>query len=256
MPQKVKLADKLYDHFSQMIASGEWAAGSRIPAETDLAHLNGVSRPVVREALIRLRADGLLGPRGRTGNFVLVDGDERDAGYRPIENVADLIQVFEFRFSMECDIAALAAIRRDDSDMNEIRKAGLTLMGEASEETFGDADFRFHIALAKASRNAMFVSTMSMLRRQIEFGMRLVGEFKQGKPTNRVETVLEEHEAVIEAVSRKDADAAHAAMGEHIAMSRRRLLGFELPVEWQRSSHFVSNYNHYNENKDLGRHEA
>ena len=254
MAPRVRLADRLYETFSRMIASGEWAAGARIPAETDLAQLNGVSRPVVREALIRLRADGLVGPRGGAGNYVMADTPAFDAGYRPIENVADLIQVFEFRFSMECDIAALAAIRHDVPDMAEIRDAGLTLIGEVSDETFGDADFHFHMALAKASRNAMFIATMNMLRRQIEFGMRLVGEFRQGRQASRVDTVLGEHEAIISAVSRRDAEAAHAAMGEHISMSRKRLLGFDLPLEWQRSSHFIARPNR--EDREARSHET
>lgn len=233
MPPKVKLADKLYGTLRQMVESGTWPEGARLPPETDLAQVHGVSRPVVREALIRLRADGVIGPRGGAGNYVL-DGEAGDeSGYRPIENVADLIQVFEFRFSLECDIASFAALRRDQSDLDEIQASAEALSLEGSEENFGDADFRFHIALARASRNEMFVTTLNMLRRQIVFGMRLVGEFRQVRTSTREETILQEHEAIVSAIVARNASDAATAMSQHITNSRKRLLGFDLPTEWQ-----------------------
>lgn len=237
MAVRIRLADKLYETFRQMIDAGEWASGTRVPPETDLAQAQGVSRPVIREALIRLKADGLIGSRGGAGNYVLSAETVEDLGYRPIENVADLIQVFEFRYSVESDIAALAALRWED--MSEIRAMATAIGNSPSEDMFGDADFRFHMALAKASRNAMFQSTLNMLRRQIVFGMRLVGEFGQSRSATRLDTVLDEHEAIVTAVASRDPTAAQTAMAAHIGMSRKRLLGFDLPAEWQRTRDFV-----------------
>jgi DNA-binding FadR family transcriptional regulator len=228
----MKLADKLYGTLRQRVDSGEWPEGTRIPPETELAQIHGVSRPVVREALIRLRADGVIGARQGAGNFVIAGAVADAAGYRPIENVADLIEAFEFRYSVERDVAALAALRHTQAELDAIRHAAGAVSAQAGDDGFGDADFSFHFALARASRNAMYSATLNMLRNQIVFGMRLVGEFSQQRAASRVETVIEEHQAVVSAIAARDAVGAQAAMGRHLINSRRRILGFEIATDW------------------------
>jgi GntR family transcriptional regulator, transcriptional repressor for pyruvate dehydrogenase complex len=220
----------------QKIEGGEWPEGTRIPPETELAQIHGVSRPVVREALIRLRSDGVIGARQGAGNFVIAGGLADAGGYRPIENVADLIEAFEFRFSVECDVAALAALRHSDEELEAIHVAAAAVNAQASDDSFGDADFSFHFALARASRNSMYSATLNMLRNQIIFGMRLVGEFSQQRTASRAETVFEEHQAIMAAVTARDPVGAHAAMGRHLMNSRRRILGFDIATDWQRAS--------------------
>jgi GntR family transcriptional regulator, transcriptional repressor for pyruvate dehydrogenase complex len=234
--QRVKLADRLYGTLRQLVDTGEWPVGTRMPPEIELAQAHGVSRPVVREALIRLRADGIIGSRQGAGNFVITGGVTDAAGYRPIENVADLIEAFEFRFSVECDIAALAAIRHTRQELELIQEAAEAVNLPVGNDGFGDADFEFHFALAQASRNAMYWTTLNMLRNQIVFGMRLVGEFSPPRTAPRVETVLDEHRAIVDAISVRDASGANAAMGRHLTNSRRRILGFEIATDWQRAA--------------------
>lgn len=236
MKAKIKLADRLYGTLRQKIESGEWPEGTRIPPETELAQIHGVSRPVIREALIRLRSDGVIGSRQGAGNFVIAGGLTDAGGYRPIENVADLIEAFEFRFSVECDVAALAALRHSDEDLDAVHAAAAAINAQASDDSFGDADFSFHFALARASRNSMYSTTLNMLRNQIVFGMRLVGEFSQQRTVSRAETVFEEHQAIVAAVAARDPIGAHAAMGQHLMNSRRRILGFEIATDWQRAA--------------------
>ncbi|RWB66488.1 MULTISPECIES: FadR/GntR family transcriptional regulator [unclassified Mesorhizobium] len=230
---KLKLADQVYGALRQFVEGGEWPEGTRIPPETELAKNYGVSRPVVREALIRLRMEGLIGSRKGSGNFVIGKNGLESGGYRPIENIADLIQAFEFRFSVECDVAAFAALRRTDEELEQIRVASVVVRNQSNEETFGDADFGFHLALSRASRNAMYETTLSMLRTQIVFGMRLVGEFSQQQAATRSEAIFEEHETIVDAVEARHADKAQLAMGRHLMNSRRRILGFEIASDWQ-----------------------
>ena len=84
MPQKAKetlqlvpvaqgmtLGDQLYDEFFRLIVEGEFPENTRLPAESELASRFGVSRPIVRQALSRLKADGLIVSRRGSGNFVL-----------------------------------------------------------------------------------------------------------------------------------------------------------------------------------------
>src|SRR3546814_7187021 len=98
-----------------------------------------------------------------------------------------------------------------------------------SDDAFGDADFKFHIAIAEATGNAMYVATMSMLHQQIVFGMRLASELGEPVRSSRAGPVHAEHGEIVHNISDRDPDGAHAAMARHLKLSRHRLLGFEVP---------------------------
>jgi GntR family transcriptional repressor for pyruvate dehydrogenase complex len=233
--QKMKLSDKLYETLRQLVDSGEWSEGTRIPTEMELAQQHGISRPVVREALIRLRNDGVIGSKRGSGSVILNGGDVSARGFRPIENVADLMHAFEFRLSIECDAAAVAAVRRRDTDLVALEDALRAFRGDVNDEAFGDLDLMFHTAVAVASQNPMYSATLAMLHRQIIFGMRLTGEFASSGSQTRIEIVASEHSAVVEAIGGQDPLAAHQAMFDHLTRSRRRLLGFDAVLDWQRT---------------------
>jgi GntR family transcriptional repressor for pyruvate dehydrogenase complex len=227
-----KLSDQIYDEIRQSIDSEEWAAGMRIATELELSQKYGVSRPVVREALARLKSEKLIDSKRGSGSFVIkARGDGVRNGFRPVGTVADLIHGFELRLSVEANTARFAARRRTEAQLAGIRAAAETITDGAVDEKFGDADFRFHLAVAEATGNPMFVSTMTMLREQILFGMRLSGAMAPPSADARVGIVQDEHRRIVDAIAARDADAAEAAMSEHLKHSRKRLLGFELPPE-------------------------
>ncbi|TPK62414.1 FadR family transcriptional regulator [Mesorhizobium sp. B2-4-15] len=233
--QKTKLSERLYETMRQLVESGEWSEGTRIPTEMELAEQHGVSRPVVREALIRLRNDGIIKSKRGSGSYVLNGSEAPTKGFRPIENVADLIQAFEFRLTIECDAAAVAALRRGDEAMEAIVTAHNAFEEGISDEAFGDLDLNFHISVAQASQNSMYASTMSMLHRQIVFGMRLTGQFATAASQTRLEVVRQEHSLIVEAIAVQDPLLAYAAMFDHLTLSRRRLLGFDAVLDWKRA---------------------
>jgi len=227
--RKLRLSDRIYNQMRQMLADGKWVEGMRIPTEHDLAQDFDVSRPIVREALARLKEDGVIAPRRGSGSFVIKAGAAPVTGFRPIETISDLIRTFEFRLSVECDAAAYAAARREPHQLAQIEEA-LELIGEGmDDENFGDADFRFHLAIAEASGNAMFATAMSMLQQQIVVGMRLASELAPGG-ASRAATVRSEHGAIVQCVARQDPDGASAAIRDHLLSSRYRLLGSEMPA--------------------------
>lgn len=233
---RARLSDKVYDSLSSQIASGEWPEGTRIPTETELASAYGVSRPVVREALVRLRSEGVVGSRRGSGSVVLAGSTAQPTlrSYKAIENVADLIHAFEFRLSVECDAAAIAALRATSEKIAGIIAAHEAFDSETTDETFGDLDLDFHLAVARATGNEMYDTTLTMLHSQIIFGMRLTGEFRTSDGGSRVEVVRREHQAIVDAIGRHDARGAYDAMRDHLRSSRHRILGFEISGDWHR----------------------
>jgi GntR family transcriptional repressor for pyruvate dehydrogenase complex len=227
MATRSKLSDQIYEQIRRSIENDELSTGMKIATELELSERYGVSRPVVREALARLKSEKLIDSKRGSGSFVIKPPGDVVRGFRPIGTVADLIHGFEFRLSVEADTARFAATRRTDAQLKAIEAAADMLHGQSVDETFGDADFRFHLAIAEATGNPMYVSTMTMLCEQILFGMRLTGVMAPPTASVRVEIVQDEHRHIVEAVARKDAEAASTAMSTHLKLARKRLLGFE-----------------------------
>ena len=226
-----KLSDQIYNEIRQNIDNNDWASGMRIATELELSEKYGVSRPVVREALARLKSEKLIDSKRGSGSFVIKPRGDFFRGFRQVGTVSDLIHGFELRLSVEADSASFAANRRTDAQLTDIRDAAEMLSAGTIDEKFGDADFQFHLAVAEATNNPMYVSTMTMLREQILFGMRLTGVMAPPSADVRISIVQDEHRRIVDASASKDAEAARAAMSEHLKLARKRLLGFELPSE-------------------------
>jgi len=226
-----KLSDQIYNEIRQNIDNNDWSSGMKIATELELSEKYGVSRPVVREALARLKSEKLIDSKRGSGSFVIKPRGDVVRGFRPVGTVADLIHGFELRLSVEAESACFAASRRTEAQLADIREAAEMLRDGTINEKFGDADFQFHLAVAQATNNPMYVSTMTMLREQILFGMRLTGVMAPPSADVRVSIVQDEHRQIVDAIASKDPQAAKAAMSGHLKLARKRLLGFELPSE-------------------------
>jgi DNA-binding FadR family transcriptional regulator len=124
---EAKRSAGIYQHIFEIIIAGEFPVNARLPSETELAQRFGASRPVVREALARLRDDGIIVSRQGSGSYVKRRPDMAVLRFVPVSSVADIQRCFEFRHGLEGIAAALAAERWEDSDMAEIRAAFVDL---------------------------------------------------------------------------------------------------------------------------------
>jgi len=219
-----KLSDRVYARIFEQIVNGHYREGMRLPSEASLAEACSVSRPIVREALARLRDDGLIRSHKGAGSFVERQPDKAMLSFAPVESVADIQRCFEFRAALEAESAALAAARADPGAFEEIERA-VELLKEriAAREVGVDADFAFHVAVAKASGNRFFVDTLLALREQITLGQNLARNLGLRHPTTRLLEVQREHEGICESIRDGDAEAARRRMQAHISRSRRRV---------------------------------
>lgn len=221
-----RLADQLYDQLLQQITQGKYPEDSRLPSEFDLCASFGVSRPVVREALFRLQADGIIVSQRGAGSYVRRRPSPELVRLAPIGGLAELVRCMELRRAIEGDAAYLAATRRNGEDLQAMSEA-LSDMKSAFEarQIGNEADFRFHQAIANACRNELFVTALQSLSGQIFDYMRVMRSLALASSTaERGRQVQSEHERIYRAILEEKPDEARDAMREHINNSRMRTL--------------------------------
>ena len=219
-----KRSAAIYDAIVALIVSGEFAEQSRLPSEVDLSRRFGASRPVVREALARLRDDGLIVSRQGSGSYVTRRPDDAVLRFVPVGSIADIQRCFEFRVGLEGAAAALAAERREASDLAAMRSAYEALEVSIRTGQLGvDADSLFHEAIARATHNHYHVSVQVSLRAHIALGMNLTRNLSMLRTNARLRLVQDEHSTILAAIEARDAAAARHAMETHIENARRRM---------------------------------
>ncbi|MDS9469781.1 FadR/GntR family transcriptional regulator [Paracoccus sp. MBLB3053] len=224
------LADLVFERILRSIKSGAFAPDERLPTEHDLAAEFEVSRPIIREALQRLREQGLIYSRRGAGSFVRSTGLKQPLGFGQLENVADLLNCYEFRITMEPVAAACAAERHEPQSLDRIG-AALELMRDATNRQSHreDADFQFHLAIAQASENSYFSTAMEALKDHIAVGMRFHGASVKREATG-LARVFDEHDRIFRAIRGGEAALAQQLMREHLIGSRERLFERKKPV--------------------------
>ncbi|XEN33775.1 GntR family transcriptional regulator, transcriptional repressor for pyruvate dehydrogenase complex (plasmid) [Ensifer sp. WSM1721] len=222
--RSVKLVDRVFDQLHERIRTGNYAPDSRLPGEHELASMLGVSRPVVRDALSRLREQGLIYSRQGAGTFVSAQvSAAAQLAYSPVKSIADIQRCYEFRLTIEPAAAYYAAQRRDEAAIARIAAALAELREATSHQLHRtDADFLFHKAVAEASNNHYYTASLEALRAHIAVGMHLHGLSLMG-PRPGLEQVYEEHKAIFRAVADGRAEDARDLMLQHLEGSRDRL---------------------------------
>lgn len=223
--RRTTLSDSVYHSLITRITSGGYQPGEKLPPEAVLSQEFGVSRPVLRAALERLREEGLIHSRQGAGSFVRASG-ATPVGFSPVETLADIQRCYEFRLTIEAKAAALAAERRDGPAIDGIAEAlDLMRVATGSHQHREDADFAFHLAIAQASNNQYFEATFRALRAHINIGMRLHGMSLMSGGDAALEETLAEHTGLFEAIATGDSGKASALMTGHLEHSRDRLFG-------------------------------
>ena len=217
----------LVDSMTSRIRRRELKDGDKLPTESEIMAAYGVSRTVVREAISRLQAGGMVDTRQGVGTFVLEGAAQGPFRVDPAQlaTIKEVIALLELRIALEAEAAALAASRRSASDLAEMRRAldafahGIDLSSDAV-----NPDFEFHLQIALASDNRHFADLMSHLGTLVIPRTRInTASLAQEERSEYLRRVGREHEDIFDAIARSDADAARAAMRTHLSNSRERL---------------------------------
>ncbi len=221
------LAMELVDALGGQIRERRLAHGAKLPSESVIMGQFGVSRTVVREAISRLQAAGLVQTRHGIGTFVI--SHEGDAGFRVSPERAatlhDVVAVFELRVGVEGEAAALAAQRRSKRNLVELRGTldALKAAAEAGVESV-NADFQFHVGVARATQNSHFVELLTSMGVVTTMPGSRLSPVGPDAPKYRamLELANDEHQRIVEAIAARDAEAARQAMRRHLLSSCER----------------------------------
>jgi GntR family transcriptional repressor for pyruvate dehydrogenase complex len=227
-----QLSEAISDDLRKRIARSEIKPGDRLPTEKVLGETFGVSRAVVREAIARLKADGLIETRQGSGAYVAQVPKSLNLrfwqGDGPAQ--AELRQVFELRAMVEGAVAELAARRRTKSDLSTMKrhlKAMDTALCDGIDGT--EADDNFHIAIAAATRNAYVGRLVEFLGRHFSESRKLTWPGRPGTESLPREA-QREHLALFDAIAAGDPDAARSCALQHLRGAASRV-GVTLAVD-------------------------
>jgi len=195
--------------------------GDRLPTEPELMERYGVSRTALREAIKVLASSGVIEVRHGHGTFVL---ETQSLIVTPPLDLGALftrqtyMDVAEARTAIESEVAKLAAQRATEQDLQDLERLHAQMKSLPEDAAFTDHDVRLHLMLARIAGNAILLQMMEVLRQALSEYIYLT--------VSRLQTVadlLREHEAVIDAVRRRDPEGAQLAMRHHVQNAARRL---------------------------------
>jgi GntR family transcriptional regulator, transcriptional repressor for pyruvate dehydrogenase complex len=219
-----KLADQVVEAIEALIAQGRLISGEKLPPERQLCEQFGVSRTAVREAVRSLEAKGLLEVRAGGGTWI------RPPSAAPASQLLGLamqvagtgvtwVHVLEARRALEVQNAALAAERRTEKDLVDLRGAIHEMRARQGDaEGWARADVRFHDALAIATGNPLMPLLLGAMQDAL-----VAARLQAHRLATTPPTALQHHQNVLRAVESGDVEAARQAMRDHLDESEATL---------------------------------
>ena len=225
LEREQRLYERVVDKVLELISSGTWKPGYRLPPERELSEAFGVSRTVVREAVKALEARGVL--ESVTGSGVSVRWADVSIVSQSLQTYMQLanrddfeIRLNEVRRVLEVEMVVLAAVRRTPEQLTRLRQICQQMRAQGNTaKQMAELDFSLHVTLAEATQNDLFKVLLAPLINQLRDHIILTWE----DFTRPVEQVIDQHEAIVAAVENGEADAARQAMTKHLMFSREVL---------------------------------
>jgi|EndMetStandDraft_5_1072996.scaffolds.fasta_scaffold08359_5 GntR family transcriptional regulator, transcriptional repressor for pyruvate dehydrogenase complex len=204
------------------IRTGALQPGARLPSEAELARQLGVSRPVVREAIAYLKAEGIVESRRGLGLFVNQQDSLRLRRAEIDASEQSILQFLEFRLGMEVEAAQLASLRHTPEDLArmEAAEAALNAADDAGEDS-ATHDLALHLAIADAARNPLFLTVLQFVSGPLLNSIRSMRAKDRGEQSN-ITIRRTDHAAILDRIRARDPAGAGEAMRKHIGESYRR----------------------------------
>lgn len=221
------LAEEAVEALAAPIHAGQLKPGDKLPTESEIVQQLGVSRTVVREAISRLQASGLVETRHGIGTFVSQPADHPvRVPLASVTTALDAVSLLEVRIALEVEAAILAAQRRSPEQLDAIRQALDHLIALEQENSLSpqdaiDADYAFHQSIARATGNTYFLEYLTHMGRTAIPRSRLMIDVDSHQ--RYLKKLNQEHRLIFLAIQAQDPLAAGEASRGHLLNSLTRL---------------------------------
>ncbi|WP_100332856.1 FadR/GntR family transcriptional regulator [Bacillus xiapuensis] len=215
-----KIYEEVADALLDSIRSGNLRPGDKLDSVQQLAENFQVGRSAIREALTSLRAMGLIELRQGEGTYV--KGFSPSGIAYPIENALlmntnDKLHLLEVRKILEVGVAFIAAQKRTEEDVASIRKALEEMKLHSGDIELGEeADFAFHLSIAKATGNPLLSSLMNHVSDLLVETMKETRRICLYSEWTTVDKLNQEHEAICQAIAEQNPEKARLEMSVHL----------------------------------------
>lgn len=217
---RISLVDQVAAQMENLIESGHWPIGKKLPPEMELIEEFDVSRNTLREAIRALVHAGLLETKQGSGTTVRSSSMLGAAVERRVKG-SDLIETLEVRLALEREAAQLAALRRTKEDVSamqlyidECRQAA----GQKDIEVFIKADIAFHKSLVKAARNQLLLDLYDHMTDSLYASIQNMMATDEAFDYDK-----EIHSGLLEAIRQQDPQNAIRHVNEYIEHFKNRL---------------------------------
>jgi GntR family transcriptional regulator, transcriptional repressor for pyruvate dehydrogenase complex len=212
--KKSCVSEQVFEQLKQQLLNNEWKQGEKIPSENYLADAFGVSRVTVRQAIQKLTILGLLETKVGEGSFV----KKAEAGIYmntiiPMAYLGEdsLEEVLEFRTTIEGVVAELATGKITDDDILKLENCYKEMeLYKDNLEMFSKADFEFHLIIANATKNSLFIQIFNIIYDVLYNAMKKV-VFKKGNSAG-----LYFHKLLLDSIKQRDSKKVRQIMDEHM----------------------------------------
>ncbi len=220
---RLSRSDEAVAAIENMISQNGWPVGHKLPSQRALAETLEFSRPTIREALVAMETMGRVSIRPGKGVFLA----ERKAAAPVPEAAADGVslagraaQMYQFRYAVEPAIAGLVAVNATAAQVGDMEVVVASMRAAVERHDlaeFARQDFTFHSIMVEAANNLFFTRAISPFLGLFHESQTLPLSIHDG-----VEDTLNEHEAIMHSLRKRDSLAARAAMERHIQGVARR----------------------------------
>ncbi len=205
-------SDQVARRIIQMIESGELKRGDKLPSEPEFARQLGISRGILREGLAQLKAQGIITRKPKDGTYIQpprADDTTMEGSVIQALETASYRNVLEVRDAIERMAVVLATERATDEELEELRDF---VSGASNAPMEDDVDYYFHYRVVELSGNSIFMSIINTYFEDIR-------EIRDRNLTDgrRRRNMLSEHNAIVDAMCRRDSAAAEQAVKKHMA---------------------------------------
>ncbi|MEA5010090.1 MAG: FadR/GntR family transcriptional regulator [Angelakisella sp.] len=229
---KQNLSEETYNRLVQLIARSNYSQGDKMPSESHLTQMLGVSRSTVRTALSKLTALGVVEPRQGDGYYICANNvvEFMDC-FSPsaLLNAQDFLEIMEFRRGIEPEAVRQAALHASPSQLDEMERIiKLCEIRFGDTELFSKSDMDVHLVFAQASHNKYFIECMQMVKNTYAGSLSeyiIFHGVETGKQSNiaTAEAIYQHeitshdyHIKVYKAIRNRDPDMAEKVMRGHV----------------------------------------